>query len=341
VYYFEKKLFKMLNNLLKYSSVIVLAVNIVACNSNNNPDVSDIKIDLSIRRFERELFAVANKASMQTLLNNNENYVKSLYRTFADDTAFVSHLYYLVKHPGTQKFYNETQTKFGDLENLKKELESAFKHIKYYYPDFKTPKVMTTFTGLENDMFVSDTLIIIALESFIGPKATYRPDQPNYVLNRYAEQYIVPTIVRYLSNDYNKQNLGDQTFLADMVFFGKSFEFTKTMMPATPDSLIMGYSQATLDNTWAAQDQIWAHLIDKSVLYSKNPTQKEIYLGERPKVSEIGPECPGRIGQWVGWRIIGRYRTQKPDVTFESLMANANIAEIFRDSGYRGQTEEE
>ncbi len=315
--------------------IAVFSIILTSC-GETKPDV-----EVKIRRFERELMAVKSQPEMATLLQKNENIVKSLYRTFPDDTAFVSHMYYLASHPETRKLYDQTQSEFGELADIQKELVEAFVNIKSNFTDFKEPKIVTTFSGLENDLFVSDTLIIIALESFLGPKAPYRPDQPNYILKRYSKEYIVPTVIRYLSNSYNKLDPKDQSFLADMLFFGKSLEFTKEMLPNTPDSLIMGYSAIELTETWEAQDLVWAHVVDKNLLYNPNPHLKEKYFGERPAVPEIGSKCPGRIGQWLGWRIIQRYRTENPKVTFQELMANANPAEILRESKYRGQIEEE
>lgn len=332
--------FKMQSKKLYIPILFLFSILLVSCGSDSSPEVSNIPVKVEIRRFERELMAVKSKAELSDLLKKNEGYVKSLYRTFPDDTAFVSHLYYLTSHPETRKLYNQAQQTFGDLNEIKQQFESAFKHIKHYYPAFKEPKIMTTFTGLENDIFVSDSLIIIALEAFIGQKALFRPNQPNYILSRYSAPYIVPTIIRFLSNSYNKIDSKDQSFLADMLFFGKSLEFTKTVMPDTPDSLIIGYSERQLIDTWDAQDLIWAHFVDKKLLFENNPGKKEKYFGERPNVIEIGPSCPGRIGQWVGWTIVKKYRTEKTDQTFQQLMANSKALEIFNDSKYRGQIED-
>jgi hypothetical protein len=326
-----------MNMRLYFLVLIVSLAGFSACNSDN---VSDIPVTVEIDRFEQKLMAVKDKEELTKLLKENEVYVKSLYRAFPEDTAFVSHIYGLVKHPETRKLYEQGQQVFGDLSELKAQFASAFKHIKHYYPEFKEPRIMTTFTGLENDMFVSDTLIIVALEAFIGPKALYRPDQPDYILRRYSPEYLVPTIIRFLSNSYNKVSTSDQSFMADMIFFGKSLEFTKTMMPDTPDSLIVGYPEKVLQDTWNAQDLIWAHLVEKNLLYTENVGVKEKYFGERPAVVEIGPECPGRVGQWLGWRIVKKYRTENTKSTFQELMANENALQIFNESKYRGQLED-
>ncbi|MCP9768837.1 gliding motility protein [Lacihabitans sp. LS3-19] len=314
--------------------IALLTLGLGACSSEKTEESVDI------RRFDREIMAVKSKAEMADLLQKNAEITKSLYRTFPDDTAFVSHIYYLSTHPETRKLFEQTDSTFGELDDLKKEFQEAFKNIKSLYPDFKSPKIVATFTGLENDLFVSDSLVIIGLESFIGPKALYRPEQPNYILRRYSKEYIVPTVIRFLSNNYNKLDSRDESFLADMLFFGKSLEFTKEMLPNTPDSLIIGFTNQQLIETWDAQDLVWAHIVDKQLLYSPDPHLKEKYFGERPNVPEIGPKCPGRIGQWLGWRIIQRYRTEKPNTTFQELMKLEKPSEILRESKYRGQIEE-
>ncbi len=300
----------------------------------------NIPVNVNIERFDKQIMAVKSKAELAQLFAKNPNYTKSLYRAMPDDSALLSHVYYLVSHPDTRKFHGETEKAFADLSKLTQDFKGAFQHIKAAYPAFKEPRILTTFTGLENDIFVSDSLIIISLESFVGPKATYRPNQPNYLLRRYTPKHIVPLVIRYLSNTYNKTDQGDQTFLADMIYFGKSLEFTKQMLPNTPDSLIVGYTGNELDATWAAQDLVWAHVVEKSLLYNKNSMVKEKYLGERPIVTEIGPDCPGRIGQWLGWRIVKRYMNENPKLTFQEVMALPKSEEILRMSAYRGQVDD-
>jgi gliding motility-associated lipoprotein GldB len=321
--------------------LLILSVFIISCNKNaEKPDVEDIKVSVNIERFDRQLMAVKSKEELQTLLKKNQTYIHSLYRTFPEDTAFVSHLYYLITHRETRALYEQTQVHFGELTDIKKEFESAFRYIKSYYPDFKEPKIVTTFTGLENDIFVSDTLVIIALEAFVGPTAKYRPQQPDYLLERYQKPYLVPTIIRFLSNGFIKMNDSDRSLLADMVFFGKAFEFTKAAMPETPDYLIIGYTEAKMKEVWDAQDLVWAHFVDKKLLFEQNFRIKKKYVDERPNVPEVGPDCPGRIGQWLGWRIVSRYRTENPSVTLQELMKDNDAQKIFKDSKYRGQIEE-
>ena len=308
---------------------------------NNSPDVSAITTNVSLNRLDKLLMQCQSKEEIQKLLQKNENFVRNFYGVSYSDTAFINHLFGIVAHPETKLLYKQTTERFGDLADIKKELEQAFKHIKYYYPDFQEPEIITTFSGLEKDLYVSNSLIIISLDAFVGPKAKYRPQQPNYILARYDKPYIVPSIVRFLSAKYNDADDNNHSMLADMIYYGKSYEFTKAMMPTMPDSLIIGYADSTLSKTNYAQDLVWANFIDNKLLYEENPQKKEKYLDERPNVPEIGPECPGRIGQWLGWRIIRAYRTENPAISLQDLMKNSDVGAIFEASKYKGQIEDE
>lgn len=322
------------------SSCFYACQNSESTTEASDVDVSNIKIHVNVERLEEPLMQLKNKEEIKSFLEKHHIFVETFYQTPANDTALISRLDYLIHYPEIQELFKQTQEKFGNLDDLKKEFEVAFKHIKYHYPDFKAPKIITTFAALDNELVVSDSLIIIPLESFIGPKAKYRPQHPNYMLKRYDKPYIVPTVVTLLSRKYNKIDINDRTLLADMVFYGKSFEFTRAVIPNVADSLIVAYADSNLTKSWHNQGQVWAHFIDNKLLYETNDRVKDKYIGERPNVTEIGSDCPGRIGQWLGWRIVSRYRTENPKITLEELMQNANAREIFEQSKYKGQTEE-
>lgn len=311
---------------------------ITSCNSQNE-DANESSEGIEIVRLDQELLAMKTQDELQGFLVKNPTYTRSFYRAFAEDTAFVNHLFYIYNHPDSRKFYEETVASYGDLAKLKTDLGKAFARIKEQFPDFKSPKVVATFTGLENDLYVSDSVIYIALEAFAGKDASYRPQQPDYILERYQKEYIVPTIVRFISDKYNVGDDSDNSLLSDMLYFGKAFEFTASVLPNVDKSLIIAYPDSSMRKVETAQGIIWAYFLDNQLLYEQNVRMKERYIGERPGVPEIGPACPGRIGQWLGWRIIQAYREENPDVSLAELMKITNSQELLRGSKYRGGVE--
>ncbi len=301
--------------------------------------------DMSFVRLDKQLFSSKSQDSIQAMLNQYPA-VAQLYFNANDagnDTALVHELTNRTSNPDLIAFNQQIQNQFGDMADLRTELAGAFSSIKKDFPDFNPPKVVTVVTGfLGPDLVITDSLIVIGLDYFAGPKAKYRPpgqEFPEYILRRYAKEYIVPAIVFAISDKYNATNRTDQTMLADMVYYGKGYVFTKSMLPEVPDSLIIGYSDRQLTQTFNAQDAVWGHFIDNQLLYQTNPAIKQRYLTERPFTAEIGQAAPGAIGRWLGWRIVGKYHDEHPNVGIAELMRNDDPRQIFERSGYKGQKE--
>ncbi|WP_420148493.1 gliding motility protein [Spirosoma sp.] len=301
--------------------------------------------EVTLVRLDQQLFSYKSADSVRTFLNQNPAVAQLYFNAngAGNDTSIVRELTDRINNPALNEFNQQVQAQFGDMADLQKQLAEAFANIKKDFPDFRSPKVVTMVTGFMGpDLVVTDSLIVIGLDYFAGPKAKFRPqgpEYPQYILRRYDKDYLVPAIVFAISDKYNATNRQDQTMLADMIYYGKGYVFTKTMLPEVADSLVIGYSDKQLTETFNAQDVVWAHFIDNQLLYQTNPAIKQRYLNERPFTAEIGQACPGAIGRWVGWRIVGRYHDKHANVGISELMGDANARQIFEQSGYKGQSE--
>lgn len=313
---------------------------LLSCQNSETIDTSNISVKVDIQRFDEAMMQLKTKEQIKDFLLKNTKFVNQFYQTTPDDTALINRLFLIHNNPDTQAFYEDTKKSFGNLADLSKQLETAFKHIKFYYPDFKEPKIITSFTALDLELMVSDDMIVIPLETFLGPKARYRPQYPFYLLQRFDKPYIVPSILTILSKKYNAIDQNDRSLLGDMVYYGKSYEFTRAMLPDVADSLVIAYADSNMTKTWNSQDLVWGYFLDNKLLYETNDRIKDKYLSDRPKVQEIGNDCPGRIAQWLGWRIVSRYRTENPSISLIDLMKNPNARDIFEKSKYKGQLED-
>jgi hypothetical protein len=138
-----------------------------------------------------------------------------------------------------------------------------------------------------------------------------------------------------IGNRFNKTDNNDKTVLADMIAYGKSFYFAKHMLPCVADSTFIWYTPEEINGSRKNQDLIWARLVQDDVLFSTSHMVKQKYLGERPKTLDVGPDCPGRIAQFMGWQVVNAYMEEESDVTLPELMAQPAAPKIFRASKYK------
>ena len=72
-------------------------------------------------------------------------------------------------------------------------------------------------------------------------------------------------------------------------------------------------------------------------MYATSHLVKQKYISERPKTVEVGEQCPGRIGTWVGWQIVKKFMQTHPDIVLSQLMEMQNASQLFKESGYKPQ----
>ncbi|MBC7923412.1 MAG: gliding motility lipoprotein GldB, partial [Ferruginibacter sp.] len=236
--------------------------------SDRLPDVSGIPMSVRIRRLEREIFGLRSKDEVTSFLDANPLFAENFLQRSAapDDSVVVNQLYRMVTDEHLDTLYRQTQTVFADLSGLEAEFADAFRHVKHYYPAFRAPEIHTLVTGFGSDLFVSDSLVVIGLDFYLGDRGRYRPNVPNYLQRRYRPEYLVPSAIALLSQSYNATDPGDKSLLAEMIFYGKAYEFTQAMRPNAPDSLLIGYTGKQLADTEANQAVVWAHFVEKKLL---------------------------------------------------------------------------
>ncbi len=232
----------------KLTVFFIIIVITIACNKKKcieAPEVSGIEIDLQIERLDQKLHNIPSKEDLKTIIQENPVFSEQFLflSDFPDTTTLVNRFYKKMHDPNIDTLFMEVERVFGDFSDIEIQFKEAFQHIKYYYPDFRVPKIKTVVTGMNKDLYLSDSLLIIGLDYYLGENARYQPlNIPEYILKRYQKEYMVSQCMLLLSNTYNHTNYKDQTMLAEIVYYGKAYYFVKNMMPCVEDSLITGYS---------------------------------------------------------------------------------------------------
>lgn len=293
---------------------------------------------IKIERLEQELFRCKTKDEILIVLNNNtdivEKFLKLKPEENIDDVA--NRMQTMIQDETMQDLYNEVQTKFYEIKEIEKDLNTAFIALKKLYPEIKIPKVITIITGLIIELPVDHDLIVIGLDYFLGPESKYQPwDKPKYWMHTYTKKYIVPKILfnyvqQFIGDDYT-----DKSMLAEMICYGKISFFIKTILPTIDEPTLFYYTNEQFNEAEESEDLIWNHFTKNKLLFSTNPIVNSNYISIKEFTPEIHPTCPGAIARWLAYKIIKSYMKHNSSVSIVELMNNKNANQIFTKSEYK------
>jgi hypothetical protein len=304
------------------------------------PDTGSLTVRPVFESLEDSLPAIMKKSDLVRFMTRHPDTRDYFFNrsVYPNDSVFINRLFSRFSNPYIDTLLQETHRVFGNGQSLQDEFAQAYTNLNYYYPGYSPPRIQTLISGLETDLFVTDTAIYIGLDYFLGQGAKFRPnDMYDYILRRYTKHFIVPSVMLLTGVDsrFNKTNSEDKTVLAEMITYGKAYYFAKRMLPCVSDTLLMGYSAGEWEGSMAHENLIWSRLVQDEVLYSTNHIIKQRFLAERPRTLEVGEDCPGRIAQWIGWRIVEKFMAENPEITLPQLMAISDAQRIFKESGYK------
>ncbi len=324
--------------------------------ATNIPDVSDIEVELDITRFEQLLFAdtMISAVAIEKLKADYPRF-SDIYFNYVfpgaediimeDEEMQIKKMQATIRHPRTQWLYDTVQQIYPDLQQVEEGLTSAFRYAKYYFPEKETPKIYTTISdfGYFPFVYAEDSIsdgIGISLEMFLGDTFPYMAYTgmnnafSNYLTRSYNKDHIVRRTLEVWVDDMASAPAGNR-LLDLMIQNGKKLFILESLMPTTPDTVIMDYSSTAMDWVKANEKQVWYHFTTNDMLYETSMRKLQKHLGPSPGSPGMPPEAPGNTASWLGWQIVRAYMQNHPGTSLTQLLAIGDAQLILDQSGYR------
>lgn len=298
---------------------------------NDNPyrvDVSQIQLDLNVKRFEVDFY----ESSIKDLNDLKEKYPLFLPNTTADSIWIQKKL-----NRDEVELYEETKKIYKDFSSIERDLISLFQHVKYYYPNFMIPEVVTVNSNIDYDyrIIYNKKQLIISLDAYLGKEHPFYNDYPDYIKENNTKEFIIIDVAKEIANQFVPPN-SDRTFLGKMIYQGKRQYLLDLFLPQKSEKLKSGYSTKKLMWIDSHEEQVWQYFIEKDLLYSTSSELDSRFLDIAPFSKfylSLDNQSPGQVGKWIGWQIVRSFM-EKNDVSLQSLL-RMNTQELFKNSKYK------
>lgn len=239
------------------------------------------------------------------------------------------------------KIYKEAISKI-DIAKLNSDLTGLFSHIKYYFPEFKTPQVYlfsSVLSGIMEPVFYRDdvNMLFIDITGFMGENNPNYKGLEQYFQTSMNPQNIVPKVSEVFANYFVQPNLNHQKFIDELIYNGKVMTLQDAFLPDFPDYLKMHYSQKQYE--WAKQNEvnIWNYFVENNLIFSDDLRLKERFINPGPFskfYTEIDNESSPRVGIFTGWQITRKFFQQNPETKLTDFL-KMNAQDIFNQSNYK------
>lgn len=309
--------------------MIVFCLFFLSCDKKHTTEnaVDKIPVEVEVVRFDKIFFETPPQD-----LGKIKKQFPYFFPAGNDDSVWINKM----QNPQWIELYGEVQKKYSDFKPVKEDLNSLFKHIKYYFPKTKTPKVITIISEMDynNKAIYADSLVIISLELYLGKEHKFY-QFPNYIKQNLEQRQIMPDIVSSFSIG-KIAPVSNKNFLSQMVYFGKQLYLKDLLLPEYNDADKMGYTAEQIKWCEENESYMWRYFIEKELLYSDDQKLEPRFINPAPFSKfylEIDNESPGRVGAWIGWQIVRSYMKNN-DVPIADLL-KTDAKEIFEKSKYK------
>jgi gliding motility-associated lipoprotein GldB len=285
-------------------------------------------MDVEIIRFDKE-FAKASPSNLSILKEKYPIFFPTQY----NDSIWLQK----IEDSLQIQLNEEVIKKFPTEEKLETELRSIFQHIKYYFPQFVTPTVVTTTSDVDyqNKIILSDSLLIIAVDTYLGSEHYFYAGIKKYIAQNLKESQLGPDIAAaYAQRLILKPQ--QRSLLAQIVFYGKELYLKDLLLPNSSDSEKIGYTEGQLNWAKENESEMWRYFVEKEILFSTNTKLQAQFINPAPFSKfylEIDNESPGMVGRFVGWQIVRSYMKNN-EASVQELMSK-NAEALFNESKYK------
>lgn len=323
-----------------------MLIFIYSCDENpHDVDVSKIDADVHIQRLDQEWFEM----TPVSFRKNHPRYLQEfpeLYTAYVEtvlelgkvsDSNLFTSIRSFVTSPEIAEVHDSVAIYYADLTETEQELNELWKHYLYYFPDQNIPVHVSFIGGFSTLFAMTENEVGIGIEMFLGRNCRFYEylQLPRYLRQRMTKKHLAPWLMKnWLETEYPMIK-EEPTLLDQIIWEGKVLYALDALIPNAEDSLKVAYTGQQM--IWAKEHEpmVWAHFIDKDLLFSTDRTTIGKFTNDGPFTVDLVKESPPRMGHYLGWQIVRAYMAEQDTINLKALFEEQDVQKILKQSKYK------
>lgn len=291
--------------------------------SNNLDDIQHIeRFDTLIYRYAE--MSDSQRDSFRTRFHNVVRIILPLtgHNVTADNDSILKAY---SRSKAVTMFTAATLRLFTSTDSIEHVLGNMHAKLHDMLPDMSWPHMIAITSTYNQSILISDSIMLIGLNHYLGPDFEGYRHFPPYQRKTKSPQYLPSNIAEAIIRSHISPTETDHTSstLLSRILREGAIAYIVMDLSGTPsENIVLGWDDSDLK--WARDNEptIWQSMIERKILFSTDPALADRLIRPTPHSAVIHPECPGRIGVYIGLKIVEAYISRHPEITAEELLSD-------------------
>lgn len=306
----------MKQELIKTISTLCLLICATCCSHNTNT-VESVKIgrfDTAIMRYqtyneEQKLCFVDSFATTINMLFGNKCNHDSILLAYS-------------KSQGVSIFTPDVLRLIPSTDSISKALGIIRSNLHNMLPKIKWPEINAITSTYNQSIYVGDSLLLIGLNHYLGEDYEGYSRFESYQRRTKTTSHLPYDILEaILLTNYHYKPSDDDIVLNHILYNGAIAYTLKNCIESAAMNEILGCTPTQLSWLNKNEDKIWQTMIERQLLFSTDTNLAKTLNKPSPSCSIIHPDAPGRVGRYIGLRIVESYMQNNPNTHYEHLVS--------------------
>lgn len=299
------------------AAAMIVAAMVCSCHHATTEPVAIHRLDLAI-----EGFSDNDNSMRRQLCDSFSEGVSAMAYLLHDTTDSYRLLDSLSRSRSVRMFMPDVRRRLPSLDSIESALGGIRRNFADRLPEVHFPTLYSIVSPFNQSIFSVDTVMLVALNHYLGNDYEgYSYFEPYQRLTKHPAHIPYDIAEAAIAAAYPYVSGGQATALSRMLYEGAIVEALMETVPDASLSEALGYTPRQLQWAQDNEAQVWNAIVTRQLLYSTDPLVADRLTLPSPSTTLIHPDSPGRLGRYIGYRIVQSYTDNNPGTPLPMLLS--------------------
>lgn len=180
----------------------------------------------------------------------------------------------------------------------------------------------TAIWGKPQSIIFADSTMFVALNHYLGSDHAAYMGLPDYRrASKRPEMAAYDAAEAMVATSYPYEPGDEAAVINRLVYEGALTAAKMRMVKNASLAPALGYSDEQLEWLEKNEREIWRKMLGLNMVFDRSETVADRLTQPAPATTLLSPDCPGRAGRYIGYRIVESYLRSHPDAGLKDVLS--------------------